>query len=107
MTASQPHAWLYCPKNNQSAENLRAVYGSYGADLIAYGHYHRNHVLSVDGKLLVNVASVGLRTDGLGLYTTVEYAAGHVSVVQQSVSYDSAEEDRPNRLESVPLLNSS
>ena len=33
---------------------LRAVYGAVDAEVIAYGHFHGNHVLTLDDKLLVH-----------------------------------------------------
>jgi hypothetical protein len=47
----------------------------------------------LDGKLLLNVASVGLREDGLSGLTLLEYD-GHLSIQQLQVSYDTAEEQR-------------
>ncbi|MBI5880087.1 MAG: metallophosphoesterase family protein [Chloroflexi bacterium] len=56
------------------ADTLRKVYGGVDADLVVYGHNHGHHVIPLDGKLLVNVASVGLRDDGLTALTFVDYA---------------------------------
>ncbi len=72
---------------------LREVYNAIDAKIIAYGHHHRHQVLAFDDKLLVNVASVGLREDGLSGLTILEYN-GHLSIQQLQVPYDMAEEKR-------------
>ena len=70
--------------------------------LAIFSDVHGNHIFPMDHKLLVNVASVGFRTDGLCKFITVDYLSGHVSVVQHSVPFDAAEEERLNALEGVP-----
>ncbi len=51
---------------------LRKVYGSLDAEVVVYGHYHGHHIIALDGKLLVNVAGVGIG-DGLSAFTLLEY----------------------------------
>jgi predicted phosphodiesterase len=85
--------WPWTCQPNTPTQKLREVYGTLDAKIIAYGHYHQHHVLALDGKLLLNVASVGLREDGLSGLTLLEYD-GHLSIQQLQVSYDTAEEQR-------------
>jgi hypothetical protein len=56
----------------------------------AYGHYHGHHVISLDGKLLVNVVGVGIGDD-LAAFTLVDYDDRWV-VRQYQVPYDGREE---------------
>jgi hypothetical protein len=74
------------------AATLRAAYGQVDAEVIVYGHWHEHHVLSLNGKLLVNVASVGLRKDGLAAFTVIEYADDRWIVQQHMVPYDARAE---------------
>ncbi len=71
---------------------LRHIFGPVGAQIIAYGHYHAHHVISLDGKLLINVASVGMQRGGTGqsAFTLVEYADERWTVQQYQVPYDVA-----------------
>jgi protein phosphatase len=80
---------------------LRHVYGALDAEIVAYGHYHQHHVLMLDGKLLLCVASVGFREDGLSGLTILEYD-GHLRVQQLQVPYDMAEEERLKQERAVP-----
>jgi len=82
--------------------DLRAAYGHADAAVVAYGHWHGHHVLPLDGKLLVNVASVGFRRDGLSALTIIEHVDSHWIVQQYTVPYDVAEEARLTRERGVP-----
>jgi predicted phosphodiesterase len=79
--------WIWSCEPKTPAATLREVYGALDADVIAYGHYHCHHVLPLDGKLLLNVASVGLRRDGLSALTIVD-VTGQLSIRQFQVPYD-------------------
>ncbi len=82
--------------------DLRAAYGGVDAEVVAYGHWHEHHVLTLDSKLLVNVASVGLRKDGLSAFTLLEHTEGHWIVRQFQVPYDTGEEARLSVERDVP-----
>jgi len=101
--AAPDDPWAYVCAQDVSRNVLRATFGSIDADLIAYGHMHQHHVLWMDAKLLVNVASVGLRSDGLSAYTLVENTDNRWVVRQFQVPYDTVEEARLTQLRSVPL----
>jgi calcineurin-like phosphoesterase family protein len=51
---------------------LRRVYGDLDVEIVVHGHYHGHHVISLDGKLLINVAGVGIGND-LSAVTFLEY----------------------------------
>lgn len=84
-------------------EVLQAAFGEVEAEAVAYGHYHAHHVLWFDSKLLLNVASVGIRSDGLSAYTLLENVDSRWVVQQFQVPYDTAEEIRLTQLRTVPL----
>ena len=91
--AAPNDTWAWTCQPDIPTPKLREVYGALDAKIIAYGHYHHHHVLALDGKLLLNVASVGLREDGLSGLTILEFK-GHLSIQQLQVPYDTAEEKR-------------
>jgi predicted phosphodiesterase len=81
---------------------LQTAFGGLDADIVAYGHYHSHHVMRLDSKILANVASVGVRSDGLSAYTLVENINGQLVIQQFQVPYDTAEETRLTQLRGVP-----
>lgn len=91
--AAPDNTWAWTCQPDIPTPKLREVYGPLDATIIAYGHYHRHHVLTLDDKLLLNVASVGLREDGLSGLTILEFN-GHLSIQQLQVPYDTTEEKR-------------
>lgn len=96
---NDPWPWT-CQPDIPTAK-LREVYGTLDAKIIAYGHYHQHHVLALDGKLLLNVASVGLREDGLSGLTILEFD-GHLRIQQLQVPYDTGEEKRLKEERAAP-----
>ncbi len=99
--AAPNDTWPWTCQPDTPTPKLRQVYGTLDAKIIAYGHYHQHHVLALDGKLLLNVASVGLREDGLSGLTILEYS-GHLSIQQLQVPYDTAEEERLKKERGAP-----
>ena len=75
-------------------ERLRSEYAAYDADIIVNGHAHKHHVIPLDGKLLVNVASVGLVTDDFSSFTIIESVYDNLVVRQFTVPYDNQQEER-------------
>jgi predicted phosphodiesterase len=75
-----------------SDEQIDAVIGQPDFSLLAFGHIHIPFVRSWRGRLLVNVASVGLCQDGdaRAAYTVLTWAGGSWSVGQYRVEYDVA-----------------
>jgi predicted phosphodiesterase len=64
--------WSRTCQPDTATETLRRVYGSLNAQVVIYGHYHSHHVISLDGKLLINVAGVGIG-NGLSALTLLEF----------------------------------
>lgn len=83
---------------------LREAYSECNDDIIAYGHNHNHHILKLDDKLLVNVASVGLRRDGMSCFTIIEEADENVAIRQYTVPYDAEEESRLNKESGAPVF---
>ncbi len=83
---------------------LQHIFGHVDAEIIAYGHYHAHHVIPLDGKLLINVASVGMQRNGAGqsAFTILEYADERWTVQQYQVPYDVAVFERLCRERKVP-----
>lgn len=67
---------------------LRALYGSIEADVIAYGHYHAHHIMHLDQRILINVASVGMKRGGQSGLTILDYADDRWTVQQFQIPYD-------------------
>jgi len=90
-----PHdPWPYVCAHDVPKEVLQATFGEIDADVIAYGHMHKHHMLWLDDKMLLNVASVGLGTEGLSAYTLLENFDNRWVVQQFQVPYDVVEESR-------------
>jgi len=99
--AAPNNTWSLTCQPDIPTPKLREVYGALDATIIAYGHYHRHHVLALDGKLLLNVASVGLREDGLSALTILEFNE-QLSIQQLQLPYDTAEEKRLKEERAAP-----
>ena len=81
---------------------LRAAYSSYDVQLIAYGHYHSQHVLQMDEKILINAASIGLGWRGLSALTVLQANDSSVAIQQYHVPYDVYEHERLIRERNMP-----
>jgi predicted phosphodiesterase len=92
--ATPEDTWARVCAADAQEEKLRRAYGDIDADVIVYGHYHQHHVMRLDSKLLINVASVGLRSDAYCACTLIENIAGRCVVRQQMVGYDRDAEAR-------------
>jgi predicted phosphodiesterase len=101
--AAPDDPWAYVCAQDAPLDVLQTTSGEIDAAVIAYGHMHKHHMLWLGERLLLNVASVGLRPDGLSAYTLLE-TVDHRWVVQQfQVPYDTAEEARLIHARGVPL----
>lgn len=101
--AAPDNPWPYVCAHDVPQELLRASFGEVDADVIAYGHMHKHHMLWMDAKLLLNVASVGLGSEGLSAYTLLQNFDNRWVVQQFQVPYDAAEESRLIKIRGVPL----
>lgn len=85
----------YTCGSDRELEVLEKTYGGLEENIIVYGHYHEPHVIPMNGKLLINCASVGQRKrDNLSNYTIIEYDEKKVAVIQRQIPYNKDEEDR-------------
>jgi predicted phosphodiesterase len=101
--ATPTNSWERICGTDVTKDRLRSGYAACDAGIVVYGHYHEHHVIPLDGKLLVNVASVGTSMDGYSSFTIVESACGNPIVRQYTVPYDSEEEERLNRANDAPV----
>lgn len=99
--ASPESPWAKICAPTVPLDTLRIAYGAVDADVVAYGHWHQHHTLWLDNQLLLNVASVGLRKDGLCAFTMLEYTDRWI-VRQHLVPYDVQEEQRLMRIRQAP-----
>jgi predicted phosphodiesterase len=83
---------------------LRQVFGDVNAEVIAFGHSHTPYVRLLDGRLMVNVASVAYRTDATSMLTWITYTEDQWVVEQCAIPYDAAEEARLMHERNVPTI---
>jgi predicted phosphodiesterase len=100
--ATMESTWEKVCAADVSRDKLERAYGEIEANIIAYGHYHNHHVMWVGEKLLVNVASVGLRGDGMSAFTIVKVDGGKMVVQQYQVKYNVKEEERIALMKGFP-----
>lgn len=100
--AAPTDPWSRACEAHTETDTLRAVYGQIDADVIAYGHYHAHHVIHLDGRLLINVASVGMKRGGQSALTMLTFTHGRWSVQQYQVPYDIAAFERLTLERGVP-----
>jgi predicted phosphodiesterase len=100
--ATPASTWERVCAADAPTDALEQAFGSIDADVIAYGHYHHHHTLWLGNKLLINVASVGARADGLSAMSMIEFRDQRWNVCQFLVPYDRYEEKRLMKLRHVP-----
>ena len=101
--AAPDDPWAYVCAQDVPRNVLQDTFGTVDADVIAYGHMHKHHMLWMDSKLMLNVASVGLRPDGLSAYTLLENIDSRWVIQQFQIPYDVEEEKRLIQARGVPL----
>ncbi|MBI5301561.1 MAG: metallophosphoesterase family protein [Chloroflexi bacterium] len=84
--AAPNNVWSRTCEPTTPSARLRQVYGPLDAKVVVYGHYHGHHVIALDGKLLINVAGVGIG-NGLSAITLLEYD-GRWIVQQHQIPYN-------------------
>jgi len=89
--------------HNTSTE-VFAAYGGTGAEVIAFGHYHRHFVRQTPFGLLINVASVGLPLDSrpIACYTVLTARRDDWLVEQHEVLYDPSPEEAEGARRGLP-----
>lgn len=84
-------------------KNLESDYGNVHHKIIAFGHFHSCHIMTYRQKILVNVASVGLRTDSVTCYTLLESIGKKTMIKQFMLPYDDKQEKKINLQYKVPI----
>ena len=84
---------------------VRQAYGSTDATVFAFGHWHGAYSRWLDGRLYLNVASVGFRHNGLSYFTMLTYQEGTWVVEQQAIAYNLEAEAERVRRRQVPRPN--
>jgi len=104
--ATPDSPWPPITGTNTPIQLLRETYGQVDADVIAFGHVHQHYVRVLDGKLLVNVASVQARKDtpGHSAFTWLKYQDDTWTIEQILVPYDAVEEAQLMSERQVPPL---
>jgi diadenosine tetraphosphatase ApaH/serine/threonine PP2A family protein phosphatase len=90
---------------HNSMTEVTEAYAGTGAQVIAFGHYHRAFVRTTPFALLINVASVGLPRDGraVACYTIVTASKDGWVVEQRQVPYDSGDEAAAAAARGMPI----
>jgi predicted phosphodiesterase len=84
------------------AATVREAFAGVEAEVIAFGHAHESFIRLLDGRPLVNVASVGFRPDGHSRLTFLTYTEGHWLIAQHAIPFDVATEQERTRQRAVP-----
>lgn len=102
--ASPVSPWDNTCNPQATEQELTDVYGAVDAELVAYGHWHWHHTMRFRDQWLINVASVGLRDDGLSSLTLLDTRPGGWTIRQLQIPYNTDEEERLMRIRNVPRL---
>lgn len=90
-----------------ASERMREVYSSVKGDVLVYGHYHLNHVMEFDGKLLVNSGSVSgtvsLYPDQFARLTTMLSLPDRLVIRHETVAYDYIAQERMDKATNSPF----
>jgi putative phosphoesterase len=90
-----------------AADNVlesRLMQADSDAGIYVYGHIHKPYIRFINGKIVMNIGSVGLPFDGMAKasYGVVQVAGGSVEVSIQRVDYDLGTVMELYRSESYP-----
>jgi predicted phosphodiesterase len=88
-------------------QEFDAVFAPMDADVLVYGHYHKPHVLSMGGKLLVNPGSVdgtvSIEPDFFARYLIVESMKDRLVLRQACAAYDVAAQAEIDKQTNAPF----
>ena len=75
---------------NASDEIISEKMMSTDAQIVIYGHIHNPFIRSINGKIIMNIGSVGLPFDGLpkASYAIVEVESGNIRTTIERVAYN-------------------
>jgi predicted phosphodiesterase len=102
--AAPDDPWSRACSADADTATLRAIYGAQQADVIAYGHYHAHHLIQLDQRILINVASVGMKRGGQSALTILDYKDGRWTIQQLQIPYDTHELAHLIHVRGVPQL---
>ena len=85
---------------------LEHRFGPLPANILVYGHFHKPHVMRLNGKLLVNVASVDSHTnvipDTLTRFTVLESYPDRNVIQQYTLPYDIEAQEKLDSESNLP-----
>lgn len=88
-------------------ERMNEVYSTLDGDVIVYGHYHMNHVMSFGGKLLVNSGSisgtVSFYPDQFARLTTMISLPDRLVIRHETVAYNHKAQEKMDRETNSPF----
>ncbi|NSW51974.1 MAG: metallophosphoesterase family protein [Anaerolineae bacterium] len=100
--------WDMVNGQDPDGADLIRVFGPIEAEVIAYGHYHREHVMSFNEKLLINVASVDSFVrevkDHFARFTLLTSLPDRLVIQRHAVAYDKRRQSRMNRALHSPFF---
>lgn len=78
------------PDASNEVLEARLMQGASEAQIYLYGHIHRPYIRFINGKILMNIGSVGLPFDGMAQasFGLIELGDGQVKTSIQRVAYD-------------------
>ncbi|WP_318509315.1 metallophosphoesterase family protein [Bacillus sp. T3] len=81
---------IVLPDSGDDVLETRLMQGAQDAQIYVYGHIHRPYIRFINGKIVMNIGSVGLPFDGMAKasYGLVEVEDGRAKVSIQRVDYD-------------------
>ncbi len=87
---ANPHNLHDALKPGMSPALIRPLMEGVTQDVVAFGHYHVPYIRELDGRLLVDVSSVGLPRDGLlrAVYVTLSFDGRAWQVAHHRIAFD-------------------
>lgn len=78
------------PPNADDNQIETTLMQAQGAEVFVYAHIHKPYIRYINGKVIMNIGSVGLPFDGLAKasYGLVEIEGGHIKTSIRRVNYD-------------------
>lgn len=96
--AHPDNLWARINSATAPMEDIKEAFLNLPADILVYGHYHQPHIMPLNGKTLVNVASVDSHTsmmdDKMTRFTILESHPDRNIFTQYTLPYDSAAQDQ-------------
>ncbi len=98
--------WEWTNSAQAPMDVLEKNFAHLPADILIYGHYHQPHMMRLNGKILVNVASVDSHTnvipDELTRFTLLESLPDRNIFTQYTLSYDIKKQNAMDKERNVP-----